>query len=268
MMAKFKLTKNNYYSIEADQHYMSASQVKSFLTCEARAYAEVTGNYERAKSNALLIGSYIDAYFEGAKSFETFKRENPSIFNSRTGEVKAEFKKCDEMIERIKSDPVFMEYMKGRKQTIKTGKLFGVDFKCKFDVYAPKKNRIVDLKTVRDLSPMYKAGEGRMSPIEYWMWDMQMAIYSAIDGNDYDTFLAIVTKEAPPDIALVEIDRNRRQANLDFLEDKIPRFDAIKKGLVEPDRCEHCDYCRATRKLIKPMTVDEMEFELYIGESE
>ena len=267
-MTKLKLTKKNYYSHEADIEYMSASQVKSFLNCEAKAKAELDGTYVRPESSALLIGSYIDSYFEGKKSFNEFKKSNPSIFNSRTGELKSEFKKCDEMIARIESDPVFMSYMEGHKQTIKTGKLFGVNFKSKFDVYNPKEHRIVDLKTVKDLSPMYKPGEGRLSPIEYWMWDLQMAIYAAIEGNDLDTFLAIVTKENPSDLALVEINKDERDACMEYLADKIPRFDAIKKGYVEPERCEHCDYCRATRKLTRPMTMDEMKFDLFIGDAE
>ena len=59
------LTSENYYSPESNQGYMSASQFKSFLDCEARTLAELHGEYHRPSTEALLVGSYVDAYFEG-----------------------------------------------------------------------------------------------------------------------------------------------------------------------------------------------------------
>ena len=58
------LTSENYYSPESNQGYMSASQFKSFLDCEARTLAELHGEYHRPSTEALLVGSYVDAYFE------------------------------------------------------------------------------------------------------------------------------------------------------------------------------------------------------------
>ena len=42
-----QLTAENYYSIEANNAYMSASFVKSMLNCESMAIAELRGEYER-----------------------------------------------------------------------------------------------------------------------------------------------------------------------------------------------------------------------------
>lgn len=41
------LTNENYYSQEANKAYMSVSQYKSFLECEACAMAQINGEYER-----------------------------------------------------------------------------------------------------------------------------------------------------------------------------------------------------------------------------
>lgn len=60
-----KLTAENYYSPEANREYMSASQIKQFMKCPAAAMAELRGEYERPTTSALLIGSYVDACFEG-----------------------------------------------------------------------------------------------------------------------------------------------------------------------------------------------------------
>ena len=260
-MSRFKLTHANYYTAEANREYWSASLVKTFLDCPARAVAELNGEWEPPMGDALLIGSYVDAAFEGPKSFARFRSEHPELYK-RDGTLKAQYIRADEMIERAKSDPVFMEYMRGRKQVIKTGTVFGLPFKAKFDAYR-KGERITDLKTVKDMKPMYVPEQGRLSPVQAWHWDIQMALYSAIEGNNLPTYLAIITKESPPDLYLVEISKAEREACLSFLEQKMPMFDAMKSGIIEPTRCECCEYCRATKKLTGPITLSELEFEKY-----
>ena len=54
------LTADNYFSKEADMEYMSNSQFKSFMRCQAAAMAELNGEYQRERSSAMLIGSYVD----------------------------------------------------------------------------------------------------------------------------------------------------------------------------------------------------------------
>ena len=56
------LTNENYFSKEADMEYMSVSQFKAFEQCEAAALASVKGEWERTKTTALLVGSYVDAH--------------------------------------------------------------------------------------------------------------------------------------------------------------------------------------------------------------
>lgn len=252
-MAKFRLTHANYYSTEANNAYWSASLIKSFLDCPARAVAELNGEYVRPQSAALLIGSYVDAAFDKKGSLDAFKAEHPEIFK-KDGSLKAEYVKADAMIERAKSDPVFMEYMRGRKQVIKTGTLFGVPFKCKLDVY--RKDRIVDLKTVRDFKPIYLPGQGKVNFAEAWHWTTQMAIYQAIEGHKLPCYLACITKEDPPDIAVIEIPQSVMDAELEWLEGLIEEFKAIKAGVVDAPRCDNCAYCRASNKLIQPMSLE------------
>lgn len=248
-----RLTARNYHSAEMNRLYWSASQLKSFLDCPARTMAELNGEWECPKSDALLIGSYVDAAFESKKSFELFGNEHPEIFK-RDGSLKSEFVKAQQMIERAQSDPVFMDFMKGRHQTIKTGELWGVPFKAKFDVLA--KDRIVDLKTVRDFKPLYREGEGRLNVVDYWRWTLQMALYQRIEGHGLPCYLAVITKEDPPDLAIIEIPQARMDAEIDFISTRIELFKGIKDGVLEPERCEHCAYCRATRKLQGPVTLD------------
>ena len=249
-----KLTSQNYYSKEADQAYFSSSQVKSFLDCPARTMAEIRGEYTRPESTALLVGSYVDAYFEG--TLDTFLAEHPEVVK-RDGTLKAEYLKADDMIQRAMQDEVFMSYMVGDKQTIKTGTVLGHPFKAKFDVYKPGQ-RIVDLKTVKDFEPLYKPEFGRVSFAEYWNWPLQMAVYQAIEGNQLPVYLACITKQDPPDIAVIEIPQHQLDAEMAVLAEKMPYFDAIKTDVIEPPRCGKCAYCRATKRLDGAVSLDEL----------
>ena len=73
-----QLTSENYYSQEANREYMSVSGYKDFagtygkLPCEFHAMEKLNGNWEDEKTTALLVGSYVDSYFEG--SLEQFKK--------------------------------------------------------------------------------------------------------------------------------------------------------------------------------------------------
>lgn len=66
-----QLTSENYYSQEANREYMSVSGYKDFagtygkLPCEFHAMEKLNGNWEDEKTTALLVGSYVDSYFEG-----------------------------------------------------------------------------------------------------------------------------------------------------------------------------------------------------------
>lgn len=243
-----RLTKANYHSAEMNRKYMSASMIKAMLRCPAAAMAG-----EKPGSSALLVGSYVDAFFEGKAA--VFRTEHPEIFR-KDGQLKAEYAKADEMIARAQSDEVFMSFMKGRKQVIKTGRIDGIPFKIKMDVYL-KGERIVDLKTVRDMSPVYRKGEGWITFADAWEWPLQMAIYQLVEGNRLPCFLAVITKEDPPDLAVVSIPQNVLDAEIEKLRDKLPYFDAIRSGAIDPPRCESCAYCRRTKKLSGPVSLGE-----------
>ena len=65
------LTAENYFSKEADREYLSVSQYKKFMGtlgrvgCEAEALACLNGEWEMKKTTSLMVGSYVDAHFEG-----------------------------------------------------------------------------------------------------------------------------------------------------------------------------------------------------------
>jgi hypothetical protein len=240
------LTNENYYSNIANQEYMSVSQYKSFRTCEAAAMAELRGEWVRPKTTALLVGSYVDSWFEG--TLDEFKRQNPEIYKkTRAGLVlKSDFIQAEEIIARVQRDPLFMRYMSGKKQEIRTAELFGTKWKIKIDSLHPDK--IVDLKVMRSMERIM----GK-SFVEHWGYDLQMAIYSAVEGNDLCTYLAVVTKQTPSDIEVISIPRWRRVELLEEVERSMPHILAVKSGAVAPTRCGVCEYCRSTKVITEPI---------------
>jgi hypothetical protein len=253
-----QLNEQNYFSHEADMAYFSASQIKSFKKCEAMTMAELSGQYRREMSQALMVGQYVDAALTG--DLDEWCGCHPEI-KKRDGSLKAEFLQASEMVGRANRDPLFMDFMDGDHQTILTGKLFGVPFKAKFDVLGA--DRIVDLKTVRDLSPVYLPGQGRVDFATAWDWPLQMAIYQRlyeqIEGVKLPCYLAVITKETPPDIRIVQIEQERMDAEIAWLEQVLPRYEAIKSGAIDPERCEACAWCRQSRVLMGPELLGDME---------
>ena len=251
-MYRLKLTNENYFSVEADREYMSVSQYKLWLDCPARAKATINREYIQPMTKALLVGSYVDSHFEG--TLDKFKEEHPEIFNSRTGELKTDYKQAEEIIKRCESDELFMEYMSGEKQVIKTGEIDGVPVKIKIDSYHPNK-MIVDLKILRSCERIMG-----QSPISFWKYDLQGAIYQYIEGKQLPFFLAIATKETVTDIEIVKVEQSDMDDALADFKKNIHRFNAMKKGEIEAFGCGRCDYCKSRKKLVAPISSDDLGF--------
>lgn len=237
------LTNDNYYSREANLEYVSVSQYKDFCKCEAMAMATLRGEWVRPKTTALLVGSYIDSWFEG--TLGEFRQNNPEIFK-KDGSLKSDYTQAEELIEFVQRDQMFMDYMAGKKQEILTRELFGTLWKIKIDSYHTDK--IVDLKVMRSIDRIM----GK-SFVEHWGYDLQMAIYSAVEGNDLETYLAVVTKESPPNKEIIHVPSWRRSELLSEVEKTMPRILGVKRGIYEPQRCGVCEYCRATKMLSEPV---------------
>ena len=244
----------NYFSENNNRKYCGSSQFKAFLKCPAQALAELNGEWKREESVALLVGSYVDSWFEG--TLDTFKAEHPEIFK-KDGSLKAEYIKAEEIIVRVSRDELFMKYMGGQKQVIKTGYIEGVPFKIKMDSYH-KGKAIVDLKVIKDFEPLWNEDRGiRQSFIEYWGYDFQAAIYQAIEGQKLPFYICAATKEAEPDFAVIQIPQTWIDSAMAIIKNEIGLIDAYKRGEIEAPRCEKCAYCRQTKKLSRVISADE-----------
>lgn len=245
------LTPKNYFSRKANMEYMSVSQFKNFTLCQACAMADIKGKYQREETTALLVGSYVDSYFEG--TLEDFKQQHPEIFK-RDGTLKADYIQAEAIIKRIERDKLFTKYMSGEKQVIMTGEICGVPVKIKVDSLLPDK--IVDLKIVRDFENIYDTEKGSVPWFEAWSYDLQGAVYQEIvrqnTGKTLPFYLAAATKEKVPDIDIVHLNPKSLDFAFDKFKANVEMYDAIKKRIMPAERCGKCDWCKETKVLKKP----------------
>lgn len=231
-----QLNQNNYYSERANLEYFSVSQYKDFIKCEAMAMAKIAGVYQQPVTKALLVGSFVDSYFEGTLDY--FIKDNPAVF-TRKNELRSEFRKANEIISRIKSDELFMKFMSGEKQRIMTFELFGVLWKMKMDSYLPDVC-ITDLKVVANFRTL-----------PYWRYDLQGAVYQKgveiVTGQTLPFYLAAASKEKVVDLDIFQIPQSTLSMALAEIEQNIPHFSDVKAGLVPPHYCGKCDYCKSVK---------------------
>lgn len=260
-----KLTKDNYFSLEANRYYMSVSQFKGFLPsyggCEAKAMAELAGVYERPQKDAFDEGHYVHAWNEGTLS--EFKYNNPSIYSSQgatKGQLKANYKHLNKMIEILENDPFAMKVLDGQKEVILTAVLFGIPWKITIDSYQPEiedTGSLADLKCMKSMDDKFWNKEAKCYEnfIENYGYDIQMAVYAEVERinkareNWIIPHMVIVTKQDPPDHDVLWFDYDLIEKKLLFVRNHIDRVIAVKTGKEQPIRCESCSYCRSTKKL-------------------
>lgn len=231
-----ELTAENYYSQEMNQTFFSVSQYKDFVRCEAMALAKIRRDYQQPMTRAMLVGSFVDSYFEG--TLPKFMAENPELF-TRKNELKSEFRKANEIIGRVKADPLFMQFMSGEKQRIMAFELFGQPWKMKMDSYLPGVC-ITDLKVVANFKNL---------PV--WRYDLQGAVYQAgveaVTGEWLPFYLAVATKERVTDLDIFQIPQSTLDMALEEVAQNMEHFAEVKAGIVPPGYCGKCDYCKSIK---------------------
>lgn len=257
-----ELTNENYFSQEAEMEYLGSTQFKSFQKCEDEALAKVKGELVEEKSDALLFGGYIDAYFSNELD-QYLEQYGADMINSRTGELKAPFKGIGDVIKTIENDQMLMKYLNGEKQVIMTGEIAGVPFKIKIDSFH-NGVCIVDQKIMKSITELTWVEEKhkKCDFIEAYGYDIQGAIYQEIvrqnTGLKLPFIIAATTKEENPDKALIEIDQDYLDKALELVKELAPRYQAIKKGEIAPNHCGKCATCRGQKVLTGVVSYKEL----------
>lgn len=257
-----ELNNDNYYSQEANREYLSVSQYKDFVGtwgktgCEEYALAKLDGTWveDMEESDALMIGSYVDAYYEG--TLDLFKMQHPCMFK-RDGSLQTKYLKADEMIRRCERDETFSKYMNGKKQVIMTAEMFGAQWKIKIDSYHSGVC-IVDLKTCQSINKKFWHPDiGHVNFLGEWGYYIQGAVYQEVvrinTGKQLPFYIAAVSKEKVPDIRVIMCEQSLLDEALEEVKSNTPKILSLKNREIDPVRCDQCDYCKFTRVLDGPI---------------
>lgn len=279
------LNKDNYYDVK---DVLSASTIKSFESCEAAALAALRGEYARPSTTALLVGGYIDAALDSDAELDKFRAAHPEIINSRTGALKADFQRAEDVVNRCISDPLFraltLDSPAEGHQYIVLGNIgataSGEPIPCKgkldfllmpdyllkladmfpawadyFKSCAGFGGLIVDLKSAANTDEAWSDDAGCRIPwVQAWHYDRQLAIYRELYRQQFGRVLPVMvlvcTKEPAPSILPLTIDSGTLDEGLAEAQALAPRAWYLMTA-DQPDthRCEKCAYCRATRRL-------------------
>ena len=247
-----ELTEQNYFSNEMNMKYTGSSQIKSFLSCEAKTLAELNREWEEEKSDSMLVSSYIDESISG--TLETFKEQNPQIFTQK-GELKSQYKIAEKVLEQIQNDPMFYKYVNGEHQKIMTGEISGVPVKIKIDSFF-KDKLIVDLKAMKDFNLIWNdTTKQKENFIEKYGYVIQAALYQEIvrqnTGKQLPFIIAACTKQEYSERVLLSIMQDELNNKLEFIKSYLPHIQELKDGKVKPTYCGKCNYCLSKKKTEK-----------------
>lgn len=275
-MNKFELTEENYYSSEASQHYMSVSLFKDFMQCEAAALATMKGEWQREETTALSVGNYVHSYFESKEAHQKFIADKGSALMTKPnkkepyGHLKSDFKTADAMINALKDETVFKAlYEPGQKEVIVTGDIYGYKWKGKIDSLNLDQLYFCDLKTVDDIhkkhwSSTYNKYDNFIADRGYYM---QMAVYIELIKQTFGVgcqpFIFAVSKQTPTDKEAIDFNGDQDAIYMEdamrMIEENQEHIQRVMSGEEEPTRCEHCEYCRLTKKIELPIHASDIE---------
>lgn len=270
-MAEFKLTPENYYTQEANRHYLSKSIFTDFEKCEAAALAKINGEWEPQRDETpLLVGNYLHSYFESKEAHQDFLKQTDSAGKTNEskmissagktkGQLKKEFKVAKQMIDRLAEDEAFNQlYLPGQKEVIVTGDIHGIQWMGKIDSLDLENGFFYDIKTSKNLHDGYwlKNEEGRntkVSFIEGSNYDLQMAVYRELIRQTFGVvcqpLIFGVSKQTPSELMGITFDSDEDQEMLslalDRVEEKQVHIKAVIDGVESPIGCGMCAYCRS-----------------------
>lgn len=257
------LTHDNYFSSEMMMEYMSTSQFKSFEQCESAALAELQGKLEIDK-DCYREGHYFEACLNGTE--ELFLAQNPSMVSSKgatKGDLKANFRKVQGAVEAFKKQPMFMDKISQcEKQVIVTGTIAGLKFKGCVDFLNMETFEGYDTKAMANFKKVWSDSD--RAYVNWYFaygYHYQASLYQELIrqtfGKSGAQRILAVTKEDTPDVMAIEFTQERLDGAMSIIAEYAPRYDKIKRGLIQPESCGSCAYCKQHKIVTEFEIVDE-----------
>lgn len=285
---EFELNEQTYHTPEANLKWLDCSTYKNVVGtpgrkgCECRALAIAKGEYIEPKSEALLVGGYVDAYFD--KSLPQYCLDNMDSIYTKASIKKFEksgnaddlerlkaFEQADVMIKRAIREPLFMQYVEGETQKILTADIEGVPIRVKLDSYDGK--RITDIKTAASITETYYAKDlgQRLNFAENFGYIEQAFFYQTAVEQNYGKhlpfYLAVVTKEKHnnephPRVAVIQIPDKVIEDKGAEIKQRIKGVWSLLQGEYEPIPCGTCEWCADNLSVDDVISLEELLLEV------
>lgn len=237
------------------------------MKCEACALAKLKGEWVEEQTESMAISSYIDAVVSGQeeeflqKEIEKINNKEKSYILLKSGKKTAKVIQADEVIAQMQQDKMFWKYIGGDHQQIMTGEISGVPVKIKIDSFH-KDKCIVDLKAMANLDLIWNdKTRQKENFIDAYDYVLQGALYQEIvkqnTGKQLPFIIAVATKQKYSQRALLQIDQEKLDLKLQFLQSYLPHLQELKQGKIEPASCNCCDYCISKQKVDRIWYYDE-----------
>lgn len=261
------LTHENYFSPEMMMQFMSTSQFKAFESCEAKALAELRGDIVVDKE-VFKEGHYFEACLNGTESEELFLMQNPDMVSSRgatKGDLKSNYQRVQGSVEAFRRQPMFMDIVnRSKPQIIVTGTIAGLDFKGCVDFLNIETLNGYDTKAMANFKKVWSDAEH--SYVNWYFaygYHYQAAIYRELIRQTFGRAgtqgILAVTKEEIPNVSALTFTEEILDNAIEIITEFAPRYDGIKRGIIEPEPCGHCEYCRANKIVTEFEIVREYE---------
>lgn len=268
------LSKTNYYSDKMNQLFWSNSLYQQFIKCEAKALHDLEYPVERAPAVPLLVGNYVHSFEESKQAHESFvnfysnfeqvdEDGNTEILDLlHSGKKKkrllAPFQVAENMINRLENDKLFQYFYNDencKKESIVTGNLFGATWKGKIDSLNVTKGYFCDIKTVDDLNKKHwsVAEHKYVSFFKDRHYATQMGMYKIMlqimYHKPFSCYVFAVDKTQGNGLVGIEVPFDEMQEAVLGVGTNFPHVLQVKNHEIEPQRCEHCEYCKSTHQL-------------------
>ncbi len=229
---------------------MSQSRFKSYMECSAKAFAEQIGEYVRPQSKALAQGSYVDQALTGEETTNDL-----SCLFKQNGELYSDCKFLETIVDDIRGDALFMEYLTGETQKQLDFEIDGMPWKGKPDYILNDKNMVVDLKTAVSMTDWNWSNrfKGKVPFYYSYGYDIQGATYCHATGLDR-FILAICTKSKQSARYLIEIPKEMLDNAMMYVRENQEKvWEQVKGENIEYCDNPNCPYCASRKKTVITM---------------
>jgi hypothetical protein len=271
------ITSANYHDMATKREYMSHSQYRNWLTCAAATRAEIFDGYQPRKTDALIVGGYVDRALTAPEELMAYIEQYKDDIYGKKGGKLAAFVKADMLIDRLEKDATWQTIAKAsKKQVVMQGVIAGVNWLYMSDLQIERNGQetVIDLKTACDFEEDWvKDCAGRSVKVNwidaagYWR---QLAVGKELFRQTHkaEAVCAIigakkpVTDDRPVGLGLwVLDDATRLSEEIRQIERMTPLVMSWKDGSVPAPACGKCDYCLSKSSLdVEQVAVSQRDY--------